>query len=251
MARIDDSEWQVESIRVSTFFAQPVSLSPFETWPLIVGSDPDQVIVRPKDAVAQTQGVFEGGLLTLNLTQDRSDWIFHGVPLPSNQANPPPPTLGNFPNGVPVLERLAKGWLDKCPPIVRLAFGVALVIPAGDLAAAYAKMQRFLPHIAPSDASARDFNYQVNRPQKSQYLADVTVNRVERWNIAQGGAISVNIDASSASMTATTSSTVACRLGLDVNNVVTGNVIPDDQRLLLLDELIEEGHKMVSRGEIA
>ena len=33
--------------------------------------------------------------------------------------------------------------------------------------------------------------------------------------------------------------------------VVTGNVIPDDQKLLLLDELIEEGHKMVSRGGIA
>ena len=250
MAGLGDSEWQVESVRVSSFYTQPDQQLSHDIWLTVIGNDPDQILLRPKDAVTQVQGTFEGGLLTTNLTPGRCDWIFQGIPSSSGPANPPSPTLGNFSSGIKELEGPAKKWLTVCPSLNRLAFGMALLIPADSVDLAYKKLQEFLPHIAGSGASATEFNYQVNRPQQSQVVSGMQVNRVERWNIAQGGAVSVNIKSGEASVAAVLP-VVACRLELDVNTVVPSNPIPESQKEALLTELIEEGCKIVSRKEVA
>lgn len=80
----DPLEWQVESLRLTTFhISGTYDLDSTEWWETVTHDRPDQVVTRPREGIMQQSGSFEGRQLVLLCRPDRVDWHLQEM------ANPP------------------------------------------------------------------------------------------------------------------------------------------------------------------
>ena len=248
------ASWLVESLRATTFHPPGESATAStstNTWEKIVGEQPEQILMRPREGVTQQSGNLLGKPLVLISRQDRVDWILQGVIGPPVEPLAGPPTLGPLPGALESFERVVEKWLSASPTTTRLAFGAALFIRVNDLGAAYRELSRFLPNVKLGDADSPDFLYQVNRPRTSKLPISIRINRLAKWSVMQGGTISIGIGTSGGPMSASASPELACRLELDINTAAESvGPISHQETRQLFDELVAFGKEIVENGDV-
>jgi hypothetical protein len=155
--------WQAESFRL-TAFPSPAAAPTTDWWVELLREPPEQKTSRLKGVVRREEGDFKEGRLVLEVQSMRVDWHY----ALSQQAHLEAEgfgTLGPFPAALEPFQDLMLRWLEIAPPLQRLAFGVALILPTEDLAASYQQLAAYLPFRVDTEG-ASDFLYQINRPRR-------------------------------------------------------------------------------------
>lgn len=138
-------------------------------------------------------------------------------------------------------------WLasPECPPLVRLALGVVLVIPASSREAGYQLLDDFLTAVQLEPENTSDFSYQINRPRSSVTLNGLKINRLTKWSVA----------AFQSFLTAPTGLVMGAaehsvRLEMDINTAPSGlEEIPKTKVFDLLHELVSLAEEIATDGE--
>ena len=245
------AQWQVESLRLTTFhIPSTVSTDSTDWWESVIGDKPEQVVTRPRGNMVQQSGLFEGKQLALIIRVDRADWMLRGNIAPQGEPTQGPPTLGTLPNVLGSFRKVAEKWLTVCPDLTRLAFGAALVETVADLTLAYQKLSQMLPNVKIGEADSPDFLYQINRPRVSKSLTMIRINRLSKWSVMQGGALSIAIGQGTVP-TFASELLLACRLELDINtSQEPSSIIPQNQTRELFSELVDLGSEIADNGDI-
>ena len=246
------SEWRTEGLRLTAFTLNPIDLEEVARWADLTGEEPDISQARPRDKVLVEAGPYLGGWLTLELGAMRVDWRLAVNP------NEPPAELMVL-ESFGVLREKFRGlmgkWLKRSPPMKRLAFGAVLLLPVDSMVDGYKQLDRLLPSVKIDAENSSDINYRINRrrPSKSG-IAGLEINRLSTWSVARfrESMWQIPVDEPSQSRVHELGDPVhACRLELDINTV------PGSDRRLkkgalasLLDELVEFGSEIASKGDI-
>ena len=245
------AQWEVESLRLTTFHTPGiVSTDSTDWWESVLGDKPERVTTWPKENRTQQSGTFDGGQLALIFRIDRVDWILRGMMGAPGVPVEGPPNLGTLRDALESLLTVAQRWLDVCPDLTRLAFGAALVETVEDLNLAYQKMSTMLPYVNVGEADSPDFLYQINRPRISKSPTTIKINRLSKWSVIQGGDISIVIG-QGAAPTLASEPHFACRLDLDINtSPESSTVIPKGHTWALFSEMVDLGIEIADNGDI-
>ena len=250
-----NQNWEVESIRVSTFHNITLNLASgiADLWRQATGGLPEQVAERPAQNTTIAEGSYHGGRLAMVCSPNRVDWHMRATPAPPGAPLKDLNTVGTLSDLRPVAEELANGWLKAGPDVTRLAFGLALVIPSTGLSDAYGKLSSMLSDINFDLSGATDFLYQINRRRPSQQSGGIVINRISRWSVSQSNTVEFAVDAVGNAAPATRVSDVqfASRLELDINTVGRSpSAISKDRATKLFNELIQSGIEIAEKGDI-
>ena len=250
-----NQHWEVESLRVSTFHNTTLNLASgiADLWKQATGGLPEQVAERPAQNTIIAEGPYRGGRLAMVCAPNRVDWHMRATPASPGSPLEDPNTVGMLPDLRPVAEELASGWLKAGPDVTRLAFGLALVMPATGLSDAYGKLSSMLSDINLNFSGATDFLYQINRRRPSRQSGGIAINRISRWSISQSNTVEFAVEAvgNSASTTSTSDVQFASRLELDINTASrSASAISKDTATKLFNELISSGIEIAEKGDI-
>ncbi len=242
--------WQVESMRVTAFLGDVVSIERLSWWDDFVGFPPETVVSRPKSGQYQAHGDFEGRRLMLQIQPGRIDWSLSAV-IKTTEEEFNLPLLGPFTEVLTSFSRVVAPWLVKAPALARLAFGATLMQPVENVRAGYVLLQKYLPRLPIDPEGSSDFFYQINRPRPAATsIEGLRINRLTKWStqVAQRMTIVVG---SGGVETRTLGQEAACRLELDVNTAPDfGRALPAEHLELLLNEMINLGCEIAERGDV-
>lgn len=248
--------WQAQGFRLSAFRPPQARIEQTTWWTDLVGYPPDKVTSQPKIGLHQEEGAFAPGKLSLQLQLDRVDWTLTAdadAPAESFEL----PTLGPFPDVLPLFTKLMGQWLTVGPPVTRLAFGALLSQPTEDLPAGYRLIDRYLPNVMLDPEGTSDFLYQINRPRPSRTgIPGLQINRLTKWSVMFFSGVSVTISVAPVGAPVTTGRPTfryAGRLELDINTVPdpTGTELPREALPTLLQELVELGRQIAAEGDVS
>ena len=243
------TDWQVEKSRVSVFPEDNLRTSPSRLWDQFVGEDPDSVQIEQSKFDARQKKY--GNRITVLVKQPMQiDWQFPIVPQ-DNESRQSMPTWGSLQDELNSILDFSKKWLicTEIMPIVRLAFGVALLIPTVDEVTAYERLQRLFPDINPESVS--DFSYQINRRRGSETIEGLTINRLTRWDIVILERMVSPLDPIANTGDNRPGRLYAVRVELDINaEPHTGHTLPPESLPKVFEELVEIGLEIVREGDI-
>jgi hypothetical protein len=246
------SLWNAQIVRVTFFLSR--AFDAIGLWSRYLGEDPTIDEVRPREFMRRQAGPFGRGLLEIQSSNPRMDWLL--TPPPENTPGAlPPPFFAPVDEALETLDKVIEPWLRDAPLIetTRVAFGVTALLPVQNKAAAYEQLQRLLPSIKTLDPeNSSDFFYQINRPSASRSLSGVKFNRLTRWS---------SIVARRATLVATNTGmktisdpysehfvSVDCDLNTPGENDANLEV---DQLIAIYRELREMATENIERGEFA
>jgi hypothetical protein len=183
MSLLQDSD--AELMRV-TLFPSPSSRESSESWWVeVMGAEPEERQIRPRQAIVNEQGDFNKGRLTLSSQATRTDWIWQAREFDTDTV-PGPPVLGRFINVVGDFRALVYRWFDlqTCPDARRLAFAGTVSIPVVSLESGHQLLANYLPTVDFGDGSGySDLVFQINRQRPSEVMPDLQINRLSRWSV--------------------------------------------------------------------
>jgi hypothetical protein len=242
----DSHDWRVESLRLTAFLRTPLATPPDSWWPELAGGQtPENEINRPREGMWQLDGsVAHPGLRPATLTlrgQDRRlDCVLQAAPTGEPPFDPSTAYLASYPDALNTFLSLVRNWITAArPDATRLALGIVLTLPVPTRQDGYAALSSYLPF--PIEVDSTDFLYRINRPTRSQALADgTTLNRLSTWAVVQFDTLVVSIQGGQSTAQALSSVTqpfLACRLELDISTAADrSDPIPPDQFDGLLTE---------------
>jgi hypothetical protein len=243
--------WQAQTMRVTVFPTEVVSLEPSSWWDKVVGVPPEAVGSRPKVGQFQARGDFEGRQLVLQIQPGRVEWILGPLAKAVDEESTLP-SLGSFSEVLQSLSKVVVSWLPQAPALQRFAFGAILTQPVDNVLAGYALLQKYLASSVRLDPeSSSDFFYQINRPRPSRTtIAGLRLNRLTKWSVQVVRRMTMTIGTEGGA-TRALGQDAACRLELDMNTApdFTG-ALPADQLGSLLQELIDLGREIAQKGDI-
>src|SRR5262245_4280331 len=155
--RVSVSDWEVESLRITTFPAQNAEVKPDNWWQDVVDSEPETQLIQAKRGEKRFQGAFEGGQLTLQVRPGRIDWLLG--PAVSNDEQPTGefiPSVGRFDAMCHRFKELVDRWLTSSPSLNRIAFGGVILLPVPDRATGYKRLVPYLPSVKIDPIGTRD-----------------------------------------------------------------------------------------------
>ena len=174
--------------------------------------EPETRIDRPSLDQIQHIGTYRDFGLVLGSQASRVDWFLGSRPveglLPEKFAGPAPETIKVFSD-------LMQSWLERSPRVNRIAFGAVLHELADNRVEAYQKLAKYLPTVQIDAEHSSDFMYQINRPQMSQLLPELSLNRLAKWSAATFKVYRFELIPNN--VPTVSDGTVSCRFELDVN----------------------------------
>lgn len=245
-------EWKAQVVRLTAFPVEVEASREADWWRSLVEAEPEETNVKRGEssiAVRTCSGTYEGYALQLVVDPVRIQWSF--VPkLDASSFSPELPLVGHFSEVLAVFGPLMQRWLDRSPPIERLAFGGVLLQPAETHESAYRILGRYL-HAVQLDPSTSDFMYRINRHRQSRSGVDgLVINRLSVWSALRWTAL-LKLDAGGRTKEVKPPDAFAARLELDVNTAAdyTGE-LPRATLGKLWTELVDFGREIAERGEI-
>jgi hypothetical protein len=250
MERPDRNSWQAESLRLTAFPSPLLEVKKYNWWKDLVGEMPENSHYQPRMNTYQDEGQIDIGTLILKYAPERIDWIL--APQVQEGIAEDIPILGTFVDVLPTFFRFMKSWLNfEIPEISRLAFGAVLPRPLPDRSTGYVQLSTYLPvEIDPQNSS--DFTYQINRPRPSRTgIPDLLINRLSKWSVAAFQVFSMSIGTANVGV-GQGARKYHCRLELDIStDVEFKQGFSKDQLLPVLEELIDLGLEIASKGDTA
>ena len=247
MSKNDRSSWLAESLRLTAFMpAEPDQADLSGSWKALVGDEPDDVELKPKEHVLQESGSFHEATLIFRHIPHRTDWIVRSSQISLDTCD----TIGKFVDETPVFVRLMKKWLAASPEIKRLAFGAVLIDPVRDHDEGCTKVSGYLPFKV--DLRSRNFMYQINRRRDSRLgVAGLAINRLSKWSCIELQIAQFMVGKKPEMVKSDSPSPVAVRLEVDINTVPEYPESLDPGTLIdLFDECVNLGREIAEKGDI-
>ena len=135
---------------------------------------------------------------------------------------------------------IVEKWLNRSPPINRLAFGAALGRPTADVQTGYKDMQRYIPVVDLDRQGIADFLYRINIPRESKVRPNIMINCLNSWTVALRNTVTVE----HASPKADIQSQYICKLDLDINTPLSKNCVATSNAYQIFCELVEYGREI-------
>lgn len=243
------STWEAESLRLTAFPIEPVSISDVDWWAQTVGEDPAIRAEKKREGELREAGPIDNGELRLeiSLARARIDWNY----IPSGEG--PLARLGKFQEVTELFKELMLHWLSikNLPAINRLAFGAILLLPVDSKEEGYKRLFGYLPFELDTE-NMGDFFYQINRRKPSNVgPSGLQINRLRRWSLSESSMAQFRFSPGQIVQSLGPPS-YACRLLLDINTMhdLEGS-LPPETLSNLFQELIALGKEISERGDIA
>ncbi|MBL8793897.1 MAG: hypothetical protein JNM56_08330, partial [Planctomycetia bacterium] len=159
--------WQAQNLRLTAFSQSPQFAVPQQWWREVTSSEPEHVLEKRPKQEREEAGLFQGAVFGLAFDILRVQWTAAPrLDAENIDLNNQPATLGQFIERKDWFHRLMEGWLPRCPPIHRLAFGANLLLPVENHEAGYRMLDRYLRWLE-IDPQSSEILYRVNRRRPS------------------------------------------------------------------------------------
>lgn len=174
-------DWAVQQLRVSLFSSAAVTLSEAH-WKAITGQDEaDNRIALPGGK--QYSGKFLDAAFLLGFTGSRCDVVATTEEIvvePDKEAKLP--VFGEWKAlSTTFAERLIPFVRDFEFPIIRIAFGAVVLMPAGSKEEAYKMLARYISSVKIDPVNMRELSFRVNWPRPSTAMQGLELNRITNW----------------------------------------------------------------------
>ena len=244
-------KWNVEKLRLTAFPRESEKKPLPASWADLVGDEPETREARPRESTVIEAGPYKGGLLNLEGSPARVNWL---ISIRMSTETPPAelPVFGSFDEKRIIFTRLMKRWLRKCPRLHRLAFGAVLLLPVENRVAGYRQLNSLLPQVNLDPEHSRDFLYRINRRRPSHSgIKGLEINRLSTWSVALTSAVMFEISNGRSRVIDTTESHTACRLEVDVNTAPEfPRGINKTNMPKLFEELVDLADEIATKGDI-
>jgi len=240
--------WIANSLRMTAILSPAAQLPEHSFWEELVGQPPESITSQPRTGVHQEDGSFEGGRLSVIVQPARVDWI---LTVDDNQAtNSPIPSIGQFVYLLNVFTDKMTHWLERSPPLQRLAFGSILLLPMYDESSARQQLFAYLPFEPQNFENAQEFLYQINRPRSSSSgISNLQINRLSKWSALKWR--TVNFPLNNLSNYSASPYSLACCIELDINTSPDYQEdLPKEKLPQIFRELVDLGKEIVKEGDI-
>lgn len=238
--------WQANTLRLTAFLSPRAKIERDDWWMELVGQPPEKEVVLPRQGAHQFEGPFGEGRLGLTIRFNRIDWIWTANPL-EDVEDEGRPTLGGFEQTLKLFQPMMERWLQKAPPIQRLAIGAILNSPVLSRVEGYKRLEPLLESsIRLNPEKSSDFLYQINRPRPSRRIEGLNINRLSKWSVE-----SWKYMALSDKDVHEGREFFSSRVELDINTSADfQGEFPTDKLPLIFNELIDLGKEIGERGDI-
>jgi hypothetical protein len=253
LGRASVRDWEVESLRVTAFPTQNAEVKPDDWWQVVTGTEAETQLVQAKLGEKRFQGNFAGGQLTLRVQPGRIDWFLGRAVNAEQQAiGEMISTVGRFDETCSRFTELVERWLPISPPLHRIAFGGAILLPVADRVTGYKRLVPYLPSVKIDPVGSRDLLYRINRPRMSQTgIKDLQLNRLSTWAVGSFEFKALSISGGQTSIVTPGERTFVCKVDIDINTAAefSGEFVPDQLRETL-NELVQLGNEIIEKGDI-
>jgi hypothetical protein len=241
-------EWVAETLRVSLFFANAVSISDAD-WKKITGQD--EAETHQKAAGRRTMlGPYLDSILSVSVVGSRVDCILSPERPSEAVEESYIPSVGAWPA---ICDEFVKGtadWISNFQaPIVRIAFGATLFSRRADRQDAYKTLLALLKSVGGDPARMSELIFRINWPVSSTSVNGLTLNRITNWSVL---AIHLRLMQMTAPMVIDqTPPTFVIRLELD-HSTDAAWIAPFDQSCLVpvYNELVKLAFENAENGEL-
>lgn len=180
-------EWQIESIRTTVFFNDPLNPSALQLW-LQKVSDSESIRLNITPTSFQGAARTPTGLLRVTWVSNRLDVILASEDPTNIQAIAPLSSANDLFTQV----MLPLKDLGELPPVNRIAYGLVLSCQVADESKGLELLSSHLTRVTLSKTS-RDLLYRVNIPVESKSIPDLLLNRLATWLVGQIQIVQVEV----------------------------------------------------------
>jgi hypothetical protein len=251
--RNSSSDWQAESLRLTAFLTPSVQPNGGDWWASIAGTQPETRTAKPALGQLVDSGTFEDNMLTLSIQAGRIDWFLGPNPAVAQDSSVPIKSVGPFSSALDGFLRAMLKWLELCPPVLRLAYGVVLLEPTESKEAGYKRLAESLPSIRLDAKDSEDFFYQINRPRQTPAnLGHLKVNRLSKWSVSSFQMFSSVIAPDmKIPYQHLGPKTLVCRLELDISTPAEKpDELPHEKLKEIFRELTVVGTEIAEKGDV-
>jgi hypothetical protein len=242
------ADWKVELIRFTAFL--PTTPDEVQSWwSKTVGQPPETTLSNVREAKQRFEAPIGSGRLVLQTELNRVDWVLLAQ-INFDREIVEPPNLGGLSEVMETFTSFVERWLTLKVPAIRLAVGVTLVQEVRDRTAGYRRLKDFLKDLKIDPERTSDLVYQINKPITSRVVSGISINRLQKWSVAQFRHLSVKVQELTVP-SVSSPAWFACRCELDMNTPAERNeIIPEDQAALF-KELCKAAVAIAKKGDSA
>lgn len=173
--------WSVQQLRLTIFSSERFPVSEILWKELTCQEEAENRISVP--AGRQYSGKMLNGMLALTITASRVDIILGFDPEKiAETGSDQLPVIGPWSDVVEPFIAVAEPFLINLTiPVVRVAFGAALLLQVGSRAEAYEQLSQALVSVKVDVENMRELNFRINWPQESQAIPGLMLNRLTNW----------------------------------------------------------------------
>ena len=176
------SEWEVEQIRITGFFANPVDPVSVGIWPFMLQIEPSKTEINRAQGIRTELIQNDGRLFVAQMNAVRFDWIYRSADI-NNSA------VVDSIGGIDVIENVVRTTLlpslERIPEVQRLALALTGKQICTSVDDARSTLKNLVPFL-PLGKNVRETEYAVNSPRSLDLGAQyIEVNRVSRWSIGE------------------------------------------------------------------
>ena len=238
------NKWLVQNLRLTLFQTNNQTFD-FDTnwWRDLVGEEPEQKIVKPREGKYFEQGPYGNGHLIFEVNFDRIDWRW--AKAKASETDFEFPNIGLFKEESEKFVSLFSKWLENSPPLKRMAFGGVFYLPVSDRTDGYKEIANYLPFIK-LDPNSSDFQYSINRPRRSKIIG-LDINRYSKWSVGLLKKLHVDARTEESKLQQQFSAII---LELDINSKVDSKVeLPTESLQKIFQELFDLGKEIIQTGD--
>jgi len=250
--RDKESVWRVQLLRLTAFTSKSYGAEASKWWDTVSGEPPESRTERLKDSIISIEGRLGAGKLSLSLTPGRIDWVV-GAEMNMEQPLSEMPNIGLLGDVFSSFQVRCKKFLSLELGLTRVALGAILMVPVPDRQTGYGMLPNYHPIVQIDPATSQDFLYQINRPVKSRVLADVDINRLQKWAVSMLTPMSlqlVTMLGAPHQLVDLEPSVNAMRLELDISTSATRKEdLPSDRLDAFFEEMVELAVAIAQSGD--
>ncbi len=248
MTPIANLNWNIESLRITSFLKGDFVNSSMESWlKQLTGNDP--ISVQKTSQLFQGLSPYNSGILRLGHNVNRIDLLL----------NSPAPHISLSIGMLSELDHLMQDslfryfGLDECPPSIRLAIGVVLFFPVKDYDEGTSYLQHKLKSVSNIEGTT-DLLFRINRPCLSKTNKDTKLNRLMTWSIGQMQVYKIPLTIGLGNNmpqieNEPLKNEMICKLELDFNTVDSNHDMTSELQREFATELLSEAINVAEKGE--
>ncbi|NWC56563.1 hypothetical protein [Pseudomonas veronii] len=189
MSLPDIKEWHVETLRLTVFSLEPISVAGRQWWKSVTELDPETSINRPSAGEYSESGEFLGGQFELRATFNRVDWTL-SFPFSDLPGAPKPGELDVLTKKWLVA---FNAWLDVVDfPVSRVAIGAVLMKKVEGALDGNKLVSDYLHFVNVKDGCPlTDLMVQVNNPSVFASVEGLAHNRIAKMGVLERQMITI------------------------------------------------------------